>query len=73
MERVKFECSKLVDIDCNTEEDVVIGENKDDKIRLLVLKSKNLVSPTCGILVENVNVIEETNGRKLSEIEVITK
>ena len=38
--RVLFECSRLVGIDCHSEDDLETGKFNDDSVRLLVLKPK---------------------------------
>ena len=49
-ERIAFECSMLVETNCDTPEDVTNGEIKDDQIRLVLLKTENTVRPTSGVL-----------------------
>ena len=72
-ERVRFECSRLVATDCTTPDDVMTGDIKEDKIRLLVLKSENPLSPTSALLLENQTIFEETYSRKIFDVNVIGK
>ena len=72
LEKVRFDCSRLVDTDCNVPEDIVLGLI-NDMINLLVLKKENGSPPTSGILVKRGNILEETSRKKVVEIFVQLK
>ena len=76
--RIHFECSRLVNTDCETDEDIEIGEFIENNVKLLVLKSQNLDRVLIGILIRwdgdddisNFEIIKKfcTKGDKLDRI-----
>ena len=47
--RVRFYCSKLVDTDCESVEDIYLGEKNDSKVYLFTKTEENKLRPASGI------------------------
>ena len=63
----------LVETNCDTPEDVTNGEIKDDKIKLVVLKTENTVRPTSGVLLGIQGDCEGTSSRKLYNVTILRR
>ena len=59
IQKLSFDCTRLVNTDWNSPEDIVCG-NINDEINFLVLRSEKSEAPSTGCLVKNIEKVEET-------------
>ena len=63
LEKVRFDCSRLVDTACDVPEDIVMGEVSED-LNLLVHKTETVSPPSSGILIKKGDIIEKPVERR---------
>ena len=62
--KIRFDCTRLVNTNCDSPEDIVIGK-VNDNLNLLFLRSENHNTPSSGLLVQNTETLND-NTRKVS-------
>ena len=72
IQKLSFDCTRLVNTDCNSPEDIVSGKINDE-INFLVLRSEKSEAPSTGLLVENIEKVEETARKTSFKIKILMK
>ena len=72
IQKLSFDCTRLVNTDCNSPEDIVSGKINDE-INFLVLRSEKSEAPSTGLLVKNIEKVDETARKKSFKIKILLK
>ena len=71
--RVRFYCSKLVDTDCESVEDIYLGDKNENKVDLFTKTEENKLRPASGISLELLDSWDETSHQQVYRVNVISK
>ena len=72
LEKVRFDCSRLVDTGCYVPEDIVLGIVSED-LNLIAHKTDSVSPPSSGILIKKGDTLEETSRKRVVQIFVQLK
>ena len=70
---MRFYCSKLVDTDCESVENIYLGDKNENKVYLFTKTEENKLRPASGILLELLDSWDETSRQQVYRVNVISK